>query len=307
MGSIYQKKTQFLNPGKEFCQQDKSKIVVLPFPLEQTTSYMKGTVLGPEAIVEASCQVEFFDPELKFEARKNGIYTDWSIGDPEINKLNIEEILKKANTAVQKYLDEDRFILTLGGEHTIIAGIFDPFAKKYKGDLTVVHLDAHSDLKDEYEGTPYSHASAIRRIYKKAPILAAGIRSVDQEEFALGRNEHIHTYYAHEMEDSTWVKDLVSRIKTQYVYFTIDLDGLDPSIMPSVGTPEPGGILWPELMGLLRGVSANHKIIGADVNELRPIPNFVSSDFIAAKLCYKIMGFAMKSQNLGIVEKFAGK
>ncbi len=272
----------------------KSKVVILPLPLEKTTSYMKGTANGPRAIVEASTQVELFDAELGQDPSSVGIYTDWELGHPSWNSEAMEDILDQIRQKVRELLKQERFVLALGGEHTITVGLIDPFLEKWGNSLTVIQIDAHADLKDQYQGNPYSHACVMRRLVGRVPIISAGIRSVDEEEFRIGKTESVQTFYAHEIrENPNWIADLISYIQTEHVYLTVDVDGLDPSIIPSVGTPEPGGLTWEETLRLIRAITENRKIVGADVNELCPNPNNRYADFATAKLCYKIIGYAL--------------
>lgn len=286
----------FLHPQEdEKTSQVDAHFIVLPFPLEKTTSYVSGTAKGPQAILDASSQIEYFDPEIQVQALDKGIYTDHRLHDLAINKEDTKTVLDRASGIVKEYIEQDRFVLTLGGEHTITPGVATPFLDKYKDQITVVHIDAHADLKDEYEGSKYSHACAIRRIVKASPIVSVGIRSVDQEEFQFAKdNPLITTIYSHQMaENPNWVGEAIAAVQTPYVYVTVDVDGLDPSIMPATGTPQPGGLSWFEICKLIKGVASIAKIVGADVNELCPLPNHHASDFVAAKLCYKILGYSL--------------
>ncbi|MCB0271636.1 MAG: agmatinase [Bdellovibrionales bacterium] len=286
----------FLHPDNlDLTQKEQSRFVVLPFPLEKTTSYVQGTSKGPQAILDASSQIEYFDPELESCPLEYGIYTDHSIADTSINQEDTKKVLDQAADLVKGHLDNNKFVLTLGGEHTITAGVAQPFLEKFGADLTIIHIDAHADLKDTYEGSPYSHACAIRRIVKNSPILSVGIRSVDQEEFDFAhKHPLITTYYSHQIaKDPQWIDKAIAFVQTPYVYFTIDVDGLDPSIMPATGTPQPGGLLWFDTLKLLREIAKKAQVVGADVNELCPLPNHHASTFLTAKLCYKIMGYSL--------------
>jgi agmatinase len=285
---------QFLGPEPQYTEFKSARAVVLPLPLEKSTSYMKGTANGPKAIVEASHQVEMFDPELVGDASLLGIHTDWELGDPAWNNEPVEKLLDRIRLKTRSLLEQNKFVLALGGEHTITVGLIDPYLERYPGKLTVVQLDAHSDLKDSYHDTPYSHACVMRRLLGRVPILAAGIRSVDPEEYELGsKGEGIRTFYAHEIHrNPNWISELIHSIQTPYVYLTVDVDGLDPSVIPSTGTPEPGGIGWWDAMSLIRGITERHTIVGADVNEFSPDQTRYAS-FAAAKLCYKILCYSL--------------
>ncbi|MCB0326868.1 MAG: agmatinase [Bdellovibrionales bacterium] len=287
----------FLAPEEGNCPIEKASVIVMPLPYEKTTSYKQGTSKGPLALLEASSQVEFFDPELGFEPKSMGIHTDWSLAamdleqDPETLQLEIHK-------QIEPYINEKKFILTLGGEHTITPLIAPPILRAYQDDITVVHIDAHADLKAQYQGSPFSHACAIRRIHGMAPIRSIGIRSLDQEEYRFARDhQDIQTWYEHDLRhQKNWISQVLESISTQHIYLTIDLDGLDPSIMPAVGTPQPGGLLWGETLDLIYTLAKNHHIVSADVNELCPIEGQIQSDFLAAKLCHKIIGYSFASR-----------
>ncbi|HLG18808.1 MAG TPA: agmatinase [Bdellovibrionota bacterium] len=284
---------QFLDPEKKLASADEARVVVLPIPLEKTTSYLRGTAGGPEAIVQASSQVEYYDPELGLEPCQAGIYTDWEFGDPAWNNRPVEEILDRIRSKTRALLDAKKFVLGLGGEHTITVGLIDPYIERYGKELTVVQIDAHADLRNEYQGTPYSHASAMRRLLGRVPIVSIGIRSLDSEEAKVGKPPACHLFYAHEIrKNPKWIPDVLKAIKSPKVYLTVDVDGLDPSVLGSTGTPVPGGLGWYETLDLFRAVAEKHEIVGADVNEFTPglIPY---CDYTAALLCYKIIGYAI--------------
>jgi len=290
----------FLNPDKkELVSQNDAAFVVLPFPLEFSTSYIQGTRQGPQAILDASSQIEFFDPELQTSPINKGIYTDLSLMNlPDMtSQQDVMDALEKSSDIVQAWVDQNKFVLTLGGEHTITPGVAKPYLDRYQKDITVVHIDAHADLKDTYDGFAYSHACAIRRIVDQSPILSIGIRSVDEQEFAFAKSSPlISTIYSHELDPGCdWIQRALDNIQTPYVYLTIDVDGLDPSIMPATGTPQPGGLEWFELLKFLKALCQKSKLIGADVNELCPIQGHHAANFLAAKLCYKILGYSTLS------------
>jgi agmatinase len=271
-----------------------ARAVILPLPLEKTTTYVKGTSRGPEAIVEASSQLEWFDAELKTDPSSLGIHTDWELGNPAWNRKPVEALLDLIRDKAGRILEQGKFLLSLGGEHTITVGLIDPFLKRWGGSLTVVQIDAHADLRMEYQGSLYNHACVMRRLLGRVPIVSAGVRSLDREEYDVARADGIRIFYAHEIhENPDWVPDLVSYIQSENVYLTVDLDGLDPSIMPSVGTPEPGGLTWEQVLLLVRSITRSHRVVGADVNELCPNGSNHHADFTAAKLCYKILGYSL--------------
>lgn len=294
-----QKPAYFLFGEEQKNSLKNAKFVVLPVPMERTVSYMKGTMMGPREIIRASAQVEFFDCELGFDCSKSGIYTDWTLGENEkaFNEPPIEHVLTQITTHVRNLVQTGHTVISLGGEHTILPALMPPFIEKWGKDLTVVHFDAHADLKDTYEDTPWSHACAVRRILGQVPIVSMGIRSVDEEEYALGKSHPgIQLFYAHEIhKNPAWIADVLSHIKTKYVYVTFDLDGLDPSVIPGLGTPEPGGLTWNQATNVLFEIAKKHFIVGADINEIAPSP-LEYANFNAAKLTYKIMGYAALSQ-----------
>ncbi len=285
---------QFLQPEAHNCDPATAKAVILPIPMEKSTSYRKGTAGGPAAILEASTQVEFFDAEVAKDVTQIGIYTDGELANrEELNQRNAEEILELIRKRTDHWLEKEKFLLALGGEHTITVGLIEPYLARWGRDLTVVQIDAHADLKDQYEGDPLSHACVMRRLWGRVPIVSVGIRSMDEDEYRLARsNEGFTPFFGHEISEQTdWISQVVRSVKTEKVYLTVDLDGFDPSLIPSVGTPEPGGLSWEQGVGLIRAISQEKKIIGADINELCPGPN-PTSDFVAAKLAHKILAYA---------------
>jgi agmatinase len=290
------KKLQFLGPRPELTDPLRAKAVILPLPLEKTTSYIKGTANGPEAIVNASHQVEFFDAELAYEPCEAGIYTDWELGTPALSEEPVEKALERIRTRVAYWLAKEKFVLSLGGEHTITVGTIDPFLERYKDTLTVVQIDAHADLRDQYEGNPYSHACVMRRLLGRVPIVGAGIRTLDTEEFELARSHAgVRHFYAHEMrKNPKWVEEFVVAVKTPHVYLTVDVDGMDPSVIPTTGTPVPGGIGWWDMMDVIRLLAERTTIVGADITELCPAGEAQSGDFAAALLAYKILAHVLK-------------
>jgi len=268
----------------------KEKAVVIPFGLEKTVSYGGGTKNGPREIIKASHQVELYDEELNCEPfKKIGIKT---LKPFKINK-NITKAIDQIANVNEKILDQKLFPITLGGEHSITPGCIKPFVKKFK-KLTLLHFDAHADLRESYAGEKFSHASAIKRCidYKNVSVVSFGIRNISAEEIPiLNKNKkRIEIYWA--KDKKKWdLKKFKKQIKNKNIYITFDVDGLDSSIMPATGTPEPGGILWDEALEIIKIACKNSKIVGADVNELAPIKGFNSYNFLAAKLVYKILSY----------------
>ena len=268
----------------------KEKVVITPFGLEKTVSYGGGTKNGPKEIIKASHQVELYDEELNCEPyKKIGIKT---LKPFKIHK-NINKALAKMASINKSILDKKLFPMTLGGEHSITPGCILPFVKKFK-NICLLHFDAHADLRNSYNGEKFSHASAIRRCldYKNVSIISFGIRNISQSEIAfLKKNRsRINIFWA--KDKSKWNLNKFKRlIKNKIVYLTFDVDGLDSSIMPATGTPEPGGLLWDETLNIIRLAAKNSNIVGADINELSPIKGFNSYNFLVAKLAYKILAY----------------
>ncbi len=268
----------------------KQKSIVIPFGLEKTVSYGGGTKYGPKEIIKASHQVELYDEELNCEPFKViGVKT---IKPFKISK-NINKALKQISHLNQKSIEKNLFPLTLGGEHSITVGCIEPFVKKYK-NVTILQIDAHADLRNSYNNQKYSHASAMRRCldFKNVNLISVGIRNISKEEipFLKKNTNRIKIFWA--KDQKKWnLKYFKKLIKNKNVYLTFDVDGLDSSIMPATGTPEPGGLFWYESLSLIKTTFINANVIGADINELAPIKGFNSYNFLIAKLAYKILTY----------------
>ena len=266
------------------------KAIVIPFGLEKTVSYGGGTKNGPKEIIKASHQVELYDEEFNCEPfRKIGIKT---IKPFKISK-NIKIALDQISKLNEKILSKNLFPLTLGGEHSITPGCIKPFAKKYK-NICILHFDAHADLRNSYNNEKYSHASAIRRCLdnKNISLISFGIRNISKEEISyLKKNsKRINIFWA--KDKKKWdLKRFKNLIKKKNVYLTFDVDGLDSSLMPATGTPEPGGLFWDETLEIIKIAAKNSNLVGADINELAPIKGFNSYNFLVAKLAYKILSY----------------
>ena len=268
----------------------KEKVVVIPFGLEKTVSYGGGTKNGPKEIIKASHQVELYDEELNCEPyKKIGIKTLKPFG---IDK-NIKKALKKISNINEKILKKKLFPLTFGGEHSITPGCILPFTRKYK-KLCLLHFDAHADLRESYNGEKFSHASAIKRCldYKNVSVISFGIRNISKSEilFLKKNSSRINIFWA--KDKLKWnLREFKQLIKNKTVYLTFDVDGLDASIMPATGTPEPGGLFWEETLNIIKIAAKNSNIVGGDINELSPIKGFDSYNFLTAKLAYKIISY----------------
>ena len=275
----------------------KEKVVVVPFGLEKTVTYGGGTKNGPKEIIKASHQVELYDEELNCEPyKKIGIKT---LKPFKIDK-NINKALNKMSKINEEILKKNIFPITFGGEHSITPGCIAPFAKKHK-KLCLLHFDAHADLRDSYNGEKYSHASAIRRCldYKNVSVISFGIRNISKNEvpYLKKNSNRIKIFWA--KDKKKWnLNSFKKLIKNKIVYLTFDVDGLDSSIMPATGTPEPGGLLWDETLEIIKIAMKNSKIVGADINELAPIKGFNSYNFLVAKLAYKILSYKFFTKKL---------
>ena len=271
----------------------KEKVVVVPFGLEKTVSYGSGTKNGPKEIIKASHQVELYDDELNCEPyKKIGIKT---LKPFKIDK-NIKKALKKISDINEEILSKGIFPLTLGGEHSITPGCIGPFTKRYK-KLCLLHFDAHADLRESYNGEKFSHASAIKRCldHKNVSVISFGIRNISKSEilYLKKNSSRINIFWA--KDKLSWnLNKFTKLIKNKNVYLTFDVDGLDSSIMPATGTPEPGGLLWDETLNIIKIASKNSNIVGADINELSPIKGFNSYNFLTAKLAYKIISYSFE-------------
>ncbi len=285
----------YLNQRKGFLGYEAdnnviNKVVVVPFGLEKTVSYGGGTKNGPKEIIKASHQVELFDEELNKEPyKKIGIKTL----KPFSIKKKITSALTQLSKINEKIISQQKFPMVLGGEHSITVGAIKPFIKKYK-KIIILHFDAHADLRESYKGERYSHASAIKRCldYKNVKVVSFGIRNLSQYEmnFYKKNKDRIKIFWSKDKKD--WnLNQLVKIFKNKNVYITFDVDGFDSSIMPATGTPEPGGMLWEDVLPIIKKVCKASNVIGADINELAPIKNFDSYNFLVAKLTYKILAY----------------
>ena len=274
---------------------EQAKVVILPIPYEATTTYRRGCQHGPEAILEASQQVEYYDEELDKETCiEVGIFTAEAIADTRNSPITAEGMLQVTQETVFKLIKDRKFVISLGGEHSITTGVVEAYRQAYPGEaFTVVQIDAHGDLRHEYEGSINNHACVMRRIVDMGlPTVQIGIRAICKEEADLIKVKNLTVFRARDIANKTdWIEKAIASISTEKVFLTIDLDGIDPTLIPGVGTPEPGGLTWYELMVFLAQVFATREVIGCDVMELAPIVDSVVSQFTAAKLVYKLIGY----------------
>jgi agmatinase len=278
----------FLGLSPEESRLDKARVAVVPAPFDQTTSYLPGTRFGPGAILAASRQVEFYDEELDREPFEIGVAT---LGEIEIEPADIESGLRRLEEVVEELDSRGIVPLTLGGEHSLSIAPVAALKRRYPG-LSVLQLDAHLDLRDSYQGTKLSHASVMRRIRDLGvSTVPVGIRSVSREEADYVHAEKAPVFLAREIRAQGLSVDAVLEELTNPVYVSIDLDAFDPAFVPGVGTPEPGGLTWDEGLRLLRAVFERRQVVGIDVVELCPIPGQIVSEFFAAKLVNKLIGY----------------
>lgn len=279
----------FLDMPSQYSLYEQAKVVLLPVPYDGTSTFIKGADKGPHAIIEASDSIELYDVEEDIEIYFQGIHT----AKPVLENSSPEKMTQAVYERVKYYLADNKLIGLLGGEHSVSCGSIQATAEKYS-DLTVLQLDAHADLREEYHGSSYNHACVMRRAQAVANVVQVGIRSVCEEEKTFIKPENI--FYAHAIRNSkTWIFDVVDRL-TNNVYLTVDLDCFDPSVVPSTGTPLPGGLSWWEVLDLISEVNKSKNIVGFDIVELCPNPTEKSSDVLAAVLTYKIITKVLKKK-----------
>ena len=279
--------------GYDASTKIKSKVIVVPFGLEKTVSYGQGTKNAPKEIIKASHQVELFDEELNKETYKH-------IGIKTLKPFKIKSQVKPALNQLAEInkdiLSQKLFPLVLGGEHSITSGSIRPFVKKFD-NLYILHFDAHADLREKYNGEKYSHATAIKRCldFKNVKVISFGIRNLSKEEmnFYNKNKKKIKIFWS--IDKNKWSISKIRKLfKNKNVYITFDVDGFDSSLMPATGTPEPGGMFWNDVMPIIKNVCSVSNVVGADINELAPIKNFNSCNFLVAKLAYKIISYVFE-------------
>ena len=264
-----------------------SKAAILPIPFDRTTSYGKGTSQGPRELLLASAQVELWDEELSVDVHPHGMFTAPEL---DLTAASIPEAMREIEAAAGRVMDMKKFLITLGGEHSITAPLVAAAVARTPG-LSVLQIDAHADLRDHYLDEKNSHACAMRRTLEHAPVVQVGIRNISDEEVKALPSLKTRIFYDWNMRDDPRWMDAVVESLSDDVYVTIDLDGLEPGLMPAVGTPEPGGLSWREATGLLRKVFERRNVVACDVVELCPVPGLLSPNFAAARLVYKLLTY----------------
>ncbi|NNE33392.1 MAG: agmatinase [Winogradskyella sp.] len=274
----------------EYSKLDQSKIVLIPVPFDGTSTWQKGADKGPGAFLEASENMELYDIETDSEVYKQGVF----LADPVSENTSPEAVVEAVHQATKKYIKKNKFVTLFGGEHSISIGSIRAFNEMFD-DLTVLHIDAHADLRESYEGSKCNHACAVYEASQMTNLIQVGIRSMDAIEKTVMDADK--TYFAHEMaEDGSWMDAAIDQM-TDNVFITFDLDALDPSIMPSTGTPEPGGLLWYETLEFLKQVFEEKNVVGFDIVELCPNKHNRVSDFLAAKLYYKMLSYKFQNED----------
>ena len=290
----------FLGLDAEFSDYERSRVVVLPIPYEATVSYSGGTRNGPQAILQASTQVELYDREFDDELALNwGVHTLPALAP---NMDGPRAMVDAIEAAVVEQAAAGKFVVGLGGEHTVSVGVARGLARVFCPDgapLMTVQIDAHSDLRASYEDSIYSHACAARHFHALGPLVQIGIRSVcpEEVEFIRSHPDSVRVFWADEVHSTAaYLSELAERVRGQRVFLTIDVDGIDPALIPATGTPEPGGLSWQQTLAAIRTVAQHAHIVGFDCVELAPIPGYHAADFTVAKLIYKTLALSLQAK-----------
>jgi agmatinase len=276
---------------EKYAKLEHAKIVLIPVPYDGTSTWQKGADKGPKAFLDASENMELYDIETGLEVYKQGIY----LTDPVTENTSPEQMVDAVHETTKKYIKKHKFVTILGGEHSISIGTIRAFNEMFP-NLTVLHIDAHADLRQSYDGSSCNHACAIYEASQNTNLIQVGIRSMDIKEKSVMNLDK--TYFARDMAmDDSWMDAAIDQM-TDNVFITFDLDALDPSILPSTGTPEPGGLLWYETLDFLKQVFKEKNVVGFDLVELCPNEIDKSSDFLAAKLYYKMLSYKFQNETI---------
>ncbi len=280
---------------EKYAKLEQAKIVLIPVPYDGTSTWQKGADKGPKAFLEASENMELYDIETNSEVYKQGVY----LADAVTESNSPETMVEAVHQVVKSYIKKNKFVTIFGGEHSISIGTIRAFNEAFN-NLTVLHIDAHADLRQSYEGSSCNHACAAYEASQETNLIQVGIRSMDAKEKSVMDLDK--TYFAHDMAtDDSWIESAIDQM-TDNVFITFDLDAFDPSILPSTGTPEPGGLLWYETLDFLKQVFEEKNVVGFDIVELCPNENDKSSDFLAAKLYYKMLSYKFQTEETDYYE-----
>ncbi len=282
-------KNNYAGIPDSYSKLDDASIVLIPVPYDGTSTWQKGADQGPKAFLDASENMELYDIETDSEVYKQGIY----LTDPVTENASPEAMVEAVHQITKKYLTKNKFVTLFGGEHSISIGSIRAF-NEYYDNLTVLHIDAHADLRKEYEGSKCNHACAVYEASQNTNLVQVGIRSMDISETRVMNREKV--FFAHEMVEDDYWKENVIELLGKNVFITFDLDAFDPSILPSTGTPEPGGLFWYETLDFLKQVFQEKNVVGFDIVELCPNAEDKSSDFLAAKLYYKMLSYKFANE-----------
>ncbi|MDE3742412.1 agmatinase [Maribacter polysaccharolyticus] len=276
----------------EFAQLETAKVILIPVPYDGTSTWGKGSDKGPDAFLNASENMELYDIETDSEVYKQGIH----LTKPVTENDSPETMVNAVHKITKEYIKRNKFVTLFGGEHSISIGSIKAFNECFD-NLTVLHIDAHADLRESYNGSTCNHACAVHEASQSTNLIQVGIRSMDAIEKTFMDEEK--TFFAHDMVNDEYWMDKVIDLMTENVFITFDLDALDPSILPSTGTPEPGGLFWYETLEFLKQVFEEKNVVGFDIVELCPNPEDKSSDFLAAKLYYKMLSYKFMGEDVG--------
>ncbi|HLW40694.1 MAG TPA: agmatinase [Brumimicrobium sp.] len=277
---------------EKFAQLNTAKIVLIPVPYDGTSTWKKGADKGPEAFLEASENMELYDIETESEVYRQGVY----LAEPITENSTPESMVDAVHALTKSYIQKNKFVTLFGGEHSISIGSIRAFNESFD-NLTVLHIDAHADLRKEYLGSTCNHACAVYEASKTTNLVQVGIRSMDKSELLAMDTEKV--FFAHEMAQDDFWMDNVIELLGENVFITFDLDALDPSILPATGTPEPGGLFWYETLEFLKQVFTEKNVVGFDIVELCPNDNHPASNFLAAKLYYKMLSYKFMNEEKG--------
>ncbi|WP_185877863.1 agmatinase [Blattabacterium cuenoti] len=285
-------KRKFSNLPYKYSNLKNSNIVIVPVPYDYTQTWKKGSKYGPIAFLSASNYIELYDIETDSEVYKKGIFVAPFV---KINSNSSKNMIKKVYHITKKFLLKEKFVTLIGGDHSISIGGIRAFGEKYS-DMSILHMDAHADLRPIYNGNPYNHACSMYEASKKYPIVQVGIRSMDILEKNVIKNKNV--FYMHnifECKNESWITDVIQRLSNN-VFISIDIDVFDPSIAPATGTPEPGGLDWYTSLKLFKHVFYKKNVVGFDIVELLPYKKEFCTDFLTVKLFYKLLSYKYESK-----------